>query len=456
MTHPPTETPEPWQRIVGDVRGEPGPTLVCIGGIHGNEPAGLVAAQAVLEKLLRAHASGKGELRGRLFVIAGNLEALNTGDPAMRYFDTDLNRMFGPDTIEHARATPTADRNHEQKQLLELLDLLQETAADAPGGSALMDLHTFSSKSPPFSYVEDSLPARWAGLALGLPLIVGLEEELQGLLADYATSRLGLLALVIEAGTHDDPESQRIHEAALWVMLRTLGMIDDPDTLAGFDVHARLRAAAGEQAGRFFDIRQRVTVGDPPMDMLDRAQAFTHVWKGLTRVASRETPSGQELIRSPADGILFMPNRQQRKRPADDAFFILRPIWRPFIGVSGWLRGQAWAHRLLALLPGVRPDPADPHTLRVDHDVAALMARDILHLFGYRVHTSCPARYHRPLTRLLIALWVMPRAVLRLAGLLPTDHDEIWVVRRRRLDVEPTDPAPVARLDEPPPRPVSA
>jgi len=300
MTERP-DTPRQWARIVGDVRGrEPGPTLHCQGGIHGNEPAGLFAAEVVCGKLNAAIARDPSMLRGRLIAFAGHLEALHTGDPSLRYFDRDLNRMFDPSEIERARATPGAERDHEQGQALELLALLEDLAGVAPPGSALMDLHTFSSPGPPFAYVEDSLPARRFGLALGLPLIVGLEEELRGLCADYVTNRLGLLSLVVEAGTHADPESRAVHEAAIWAALGTLGMVADPDGLAGFDVRARLRVAAGAQAGRFFDIRQRVTVGDPPLDMLDHAQAFTRVWMGRTRVASRTPPLGAGVVRAPA------------------------------------------------------------------------------------------------------------------------------------------------------------
>lgn len=435
----PVESTQTWQRRVGDIQGEPGPTLLCIGGIHGNEPAGLIAAQTVIQKIEHACNQGDCRLRGRIYALAGNLAALNASDPALRYFTRDLNRMFDPSAIDQARHAPEQDRFPEQTELLELLALIEPAMRDAPPGSALMDLHTVSSESPAFAYVEDSLPARKIGLALDLPLVVGLGEELTGLLADYATTHLGVLSLLAEAGTHEDPESVTIHEAAIWITMQTLGMIDDADAdaFAGFDVRAKLHAAADQQAGRFFDIRQRVTIGDPPLEMLDRARAFTRVWKGITPIARRTHQGATETIRAPADGILFMPNRQARKNPTDDAFFILRPVWTRFLRLSGLLRQQAWPHRLLRLLPGVKADPADPHTLRVDHDVAALMARDLLHLLGYRVHRAPPTRYRRPLTRLLLAVWVIPRILLRLARLLPTKNDEIWLVRRHRLDVEP-------------------
>jgi succinylglutamate desuccinylase len=430
--------PGRWQRVVGEVRGEvrgerEGPTLVCVGGVHGNEPAGVLASARVVEKLL----ASPGVLRGRFLALTGNLRALRRADPALRYQARDLNRAFGEESIAAALAAAADARDPEQAEVVELVGALGVAAAGAAPGSALLDLHTFSSPGAPFAYVEDSLPARRLGLALGLPLIVGLDEELRGLLADYATNRLGLRSLVVEAGLHEDPGAVGVHEAAVWVTLETLGMIGDADALAGFDTRAFLRGRAGRQAGRFYDIRHREPEGDPPVEMLDRARAFTRVWKGLTPVAVRASPDGRrQVLRAAADGILFMPNRQQRKRPADDAYFILRPIWRRFVGVSGWLRQRAWAHRLLALLPGVRPDPDRPHTLLVDHDVAALMARDILHLFGYRVVRSGPSPYRRWPARAVMAVWVLGRALLRVGGVLPTARDEIWVVQRHRLDVE--------------------
>ncbi|MCC7388490.1 MAG: succinylglutamate desuccinylase/aspartoacylase family protein [Phycisphaerales bacterium] len=436
--------PDRWQRVVGDVVGEvrgevrgerEGPTLVCVGGVHGNEPAGVLASARVVERL----AASPGVLRGRFLALTGNLRALRRGDPALRYQARDLNRAFTDEAIADAQGAPPHARDPEQAEVAELVTELVGLldGAGFPAGSALLDLHTFSSPGAPFAYVEDSLPARRLGLALGLPLIVGLDEELRGLLADYATNRLGLPSLVVEAGLHEDPGAVAVHESAVWVTLETLGMIGDADALAGFDARALLRGRAGRQAGRFYDIRHREPEGDPPVEMLDRARAFTRVWKGLTPVAVRAHADGRRrVLRAAADGILFMPNRQQRKLPADDAYFILRPIWRRFVGVSGWLRQRAWAHRLLAALPGVRPDPDRPHTLLVDHDVAALMARDILHLFGYRVVRSGPSPYRRWPTRAVMAVWVLGRALLRVGGVLPTGRDEIWVVRRHRLDVE--------------------
>lgn len=423
-----------WDRLVADVRGGPGPTLLCTGGVHGNEHAGLLAAREVAERLERL---GEGALRGRFVAAAGHLAALNSGDDAVRYFEQDLNRLWREETIAAARAKEEAARTPDERELLELEALLRAAAAGAEGRCVLLDLHTVSSPSCAFCCVEDSLPARRLGLALGLPLILGFEEELQGLLIDFATRAMGVPALVVEAGLHDAPESVRVHAAAIWVMLEELGMVGEARALAREDVRGRLAQGAGAQAGRVFDIRGREAVGEPALKLDARAQAFRRVRMGRTRVGERRYGGGvREIVRAPADGVLFMPNRQKRRRAQDDAYFILRPVWRRFMGVSAWLRGRAWAHAMLAALPGVRRDRADPHTLVVDHEVAALMARDVLHLFGYRVHEWRASPYRRRAARLAMACWVLPLALLRAAGLAPRSGRDVWVVRRRRLDIE--------------------
>ena len=68
-------------RIIGRLSGRaPGPTLVVVGSIHGNEPAGAEALEAVVGRLSR-----EGLLeRGDLLAVVGNVEALDAG---ARYID---------------------------------------------------------------------------------------------------------------------------------------------------------------------------------------------------------------------------------------------------------------------------------------------------------------------------------------------------------------------------------
>src|SRR5690606_5346604 len=64
-----------------------GVTVIAIGGMHGNEPAGVTALEKVFE-YLHEH---QPRFNGRLVGFAGNLKALELGE---RFIDRDLNRMW--------------------------------------------------------------------------------------------------------------------------------------------------------------------------------------------------------------------------------------------------------------------------------------------------------------------------------------------------------------------------
>ena len=64
------------ERLIGRVNGRPGgPVLLCVAGIHGNEPAGVHAVRRVLADL----GDRRDELEGSLVAFAGNIAALEAG-----------------------------------------------------------------------------------------------------------------------------------------------------------------------------------------------------------------------------------------------------------------------------------------------------------------------------------------------------------------------------------------
>src|SRR5690625_952807 len=77
--------------------GKPGPVVVFFVGIHGNEIAGVEAFDR-LEPYLREK---EGQLSGPVYVLTGNLPALEAG---VRDLATDLNRRWEghPDTDRQA------------------------------------------------------------------------------------------------------------------------------------------------------------------------------------------------------------------------------------------------------------------------------------------------------------------------------------------------------------------
>ena len=80
-------------RIIDRYEGkEPGPLLICIGGMHGNEPAGILAIQEVFRLLdIEDACNPEFSYRGSFIGIRGNLRAIQN---EQRFIDRDLNRML--------------------------------------------------------------------------------------------------------------------------------------------------------------------------------------------------------------------------------------------------------------------------------------------------------------------------------------------------------------------------
>jgi predicted deacylase len=366
-----TETTE---RILGRVAGAaPGPTLVCVGGIHGNEPAGVLAIRRVLARL----ESGAADLRGTFVGLAGNRGALAVG---RRYLSRDLNRIWVPEELAAARARlgegaeiPAADP--EAAELADLDRALTRIAAETPpGGVYLLDLHTTSGPGPAFALLDDTLRNRAFALALPVPVVLGIEELLPGTLL-FERSGEGMVTLGFESGQHDDPASVDRAEAAVWIALEACGALPRgrrSEVAAG----RRLLEQASGSLPRVVEIRYRHAI--VPEDGFRMAPGFA---------SFQPVEAGQPLaedVRGPVaareGGLLLMPLYQPQ---GSDGFFLARPV-RPF-----WLRLSArlrrWGlHRHLHRLPGVHRHPIQPATFLVDRRVARWLVRETFHLLGYR------------------------------------------------------------------------
>ncbi len=423
-------------RILGCRTGaEAGPTLVIVGGIHGNEPSGLIAAARVLSKLESAGLPR----RGRVVALRGNLTALVACDPESRgcprYIDADLNRLFVPPS-ENGVAEGV-----EHRERRALVAAIEKEVAGASGRVHLIDLHTVSSDSPPFVAVEDSLAARRFAMALPLPKILGVEEELHGLLIDDATNRLGCISMVIESGRHDDPFSIDVHEAAIWVTLGEAGIVPLDAIEHGEDPRALLRRAARGRSGHVYEIRFREVIRSRDFRIRPGIDAFVPVRANRTVIAEE---NGRPLI-TPVSGLVFMPNRQADPRPGDDAYFIVGRVGRAWLRLSAWLRTRPWVHALQPmLLPGVRRRPGYEHDLLVAPEIAVIFRHQVFHLLGYRVIRRGPQEFSPPWIRAMKAARAVVSAVFRLVtgavrggerAALPVERPDDWIVRRRGLDV---------------------
>lgn len=343
----------------------PGPTLVVTGGVHGNEPAGLEAARRVVAQLDPAR------VRGRVVAVAGNLSALEV---RRRFIDRDLNRKWEPGTITMLRARGPSSSIAEERDQHELLDLFTALAVDAVGPMVFLDLHTTSGESPPFICVADTLANRRLALALPIPIILGLEEVIDGAMVGWLCDQ-GHVGVAIEGGRHEDPESVDRHASAIWLVLVAAGLIDEADVP---DLAAHRRRVAGATAGLppVLEVRHRQVTEEGDGFVMDPGwKSFVPVRAGSVVARDR----GGE-IRAPATGLMLMPRYQPQ---GEDGFFVVRSVSPFWLWLSSWLRALR-LDRLVPLLPGVRRHPVEPDRYVVGERWTPPQVVNVMHLFGYR------------------------------------------------------------------------
>src|SRR6185369_752724 len=169
--------------LIASIRGAlPGPTLIILGGIHGNEPAGVLAAERVWLRMQKRRAV----LRGEVVLLRGNTRAL---ERRVRYIDADLNRQWTTENVRTAelekRGIPGVSELLEQR---ELLAVVREAVSRARGEIYFVDLHTTSAHGQPFATVGDTLRNRRFALNFPLTIVLGLEEQIDGTLLEYVNN----------------------------------------------------------------------------------------------------------------------------------------------------------------------------------------------------------------------------------------------------------------------------
>lgn len=346
--------------------GRPGPTLMVLAGIHGNEPAGVVALQRVLGRLQELEVP----VRGRVVGLAGNLSALADG---RRFLDRDLNRGWSAAAIEAMRRRLPQDLSPEDREQQALLQAFEGVLHTASGPLVYLDLHSSSADGAPFLCLADTIDNRRLGLATGIPIILGIEETIDGASLEWFAQR-GILAIAAEGGQHTRAETIANHEALLWLVAVHLGIV--PADRVDLAPHReRLRAAASSVPAIVEIVRRHAITADDAFVMEPGFTNFSAVRRGQRLARDRR---GEIL--APSDCRVLLPLYQKL---GDDGFFLARTV-RPFwLHVAKWMRA-ARVDRIVHWMPGVRRDPDDRDTILVNPRVARWLVTEVFHLLGFR------------------------------------------------------------------------
>lgn len=357
---------ETLEHLIGRFGGQqPGPLIVTIGGLHGNEPAGVAAGRRVLDKLQK----WKPRFRGEYVALAGNISALKLG---RRYVDEDLNRVWLPARLRRLAAGESATRSVEAAEQYELLIQIDAVLKRSGSEVYFLDLHTTSAPGSAFSVFGDTLHNRRLAAVLPCPMVLGLEEFLEGTLLNYI-NELGYAAVGLEGGQHEALSSVSMHELAIWQAFVATGCLapaDIPDS-------QQLKTMAEPQQQnlpRLVEVRYRHDI------VPDEGFIMEKGFQNLDKVRRGDLLARDEHgeIRSFETGYVLMPLYQSQ---GSDGFFLVRKVSPFWLRVSSWLRALRLGD-LLPFLPGVQRRGED--TVLVNSKIARWFVVEIFHLLGFR------------------------------------------------------------------------
>lgn len=327
MSSPAHNDPSRWAhlpdmlRVHGFSALQPGPRLMVLGGVHGNETCGSLAIERVVAQFDA----------GELALLRGQLTLVPVANPLARRQLTregerNLNRNFRPSAAGQAPADYEA-------RITDLLCPLLDRH------EVLLDLHSFQSAGEAFAMIgprdntgtlepfaraaEEGLLALhlrtprvvegWldiyaAGLAQRARAGIAVEEDAIDFgrgTNEYMRTRGGY-GVTLECGQHDDPAAPEVAYQAILAALRLLQM---------------LPPVAGEAPPAHPQLLRLASV----TDRLHADDQFVRDWATFDAVARGE-PIGQRadgrVVQAPEDGYIVFPNDEAL--PGTEWFYFAR------------------------------------------------------------------------------------------------------------------------------------
>jgi uncharacterized protein len=278
----------------------PGPHVVFLGGVHGNEPCGMSACRRVVE-LLEKNAITP--IKGAITLVpVCNPRA---AEAKTRFSERNLNRQFFP-----KENPPTYED--------ELINELAPILADA---DIMVDLHSYSRGGAPFALIGTGFKQEEIDLALAS----GTSYIIDGVDAAYGVANVkvderechgtkewahlhGALGMTLECGDHDSDETAEIAYRAVLNILQSYGFASVPNT-----IHQPLEPPSPV----LVTLRKTYYMEAP--GKLVKPWAQYEAVTGGTLMATYD--DGKEL-RIDEGGILIMPDIRHTMKPGEEWFYV--------------------------------------------------------------------------------------------------------------------------------------
>lgn len=265
----------------------------------------------------------------------------------------------------------------ENEEMLELIEELRNIISSHKGPFYFFDLHSTSSDTSPFITINDMLVNRELSSNYPIPVILGLEEFLEGPFLSFM-NEVGYPCLGFEAGQHDSIHSIEHQKEFIYLSLFYTGFIDQSE-FPKFNQYYSALAQTSARTQKFFEIEKihKVKEGDK-FKMEPGFVNFQKVSKGETVAKDK---SGE--IKISKDSRILMPLYQNQ---GEDGFFLIKSTPKFWLDLSKKMRNLKLDF-LLTFLPGVNFS-ADKRTLIVNKNIAIFFAKKFMHLLGYRVRNE--------------------------------------------------------------------
>jgi succinylglutamate desuccinylase len=187
---------------------KPGPNLVIMAGVHGDETCGPNAFDIILPTFK--------PLCGQVTFIIGSPEAVKVNK---REFEGNLNRMFRPDSD----ITDTERKTYEYKRSRELIPILAKA-------DALLDIHSSTTKQTvPFVICEKQSFA--VAAKIPVEVVVSGIDALHPTGTDAFVNQSGGFGICIECGNHNDPNVTDIAIEAIISFLNYFNVVTQKSTI---------------------------------------------------------------------------------------------------------------------------------------------------------------------------------------------------------------------------------
>jgi succinylglutamate desuccinylase len=306
------------QRHLGTYdEGLPGPLVILIGAMHGNELAGIKAIDLVMKMLQVEHVTKPDFLfKGRLIAFSGNLHAAREG---MRFIDRDLNRLWNDEHLKKLRSgkiSPTCAEDYELMELSHIIE--QEISAYIGNQIVLLDLHTTSAGGGIFVVPAEKDSSRALALGLGAPVVDGLLKHLSNTCLQYFSTNFAkrnLDAVSFESGQHDDPASVYVAIAAIINLLRSVGCVEDHDVESRHDTILKKHSSG---LPRYSTLVEKHSILPEDQFLMNSGyHNFQKVAKGEVLASDINGP-----ITAQEDLMILMPLYQSK---GNDGYFLIRP-----------------------------------------------------------------------------------------------------------------------------------